>query len=535
MFLRPGIALIRVVFPVLLAANVAFAQDAPRVINLETRNTEELIASTDNLRQKLWDDPQRPRYHFMPRQAWMNDINGAIFWKGRYHIFYQHNPEGGYWKWMQWGHASSVDLMHWVHHPIALTPDRDGPDQGGCFSGGAFLNKQGTPTFIYHGVSGGTCLATADDDLLIHWTKHPANPVIRVPQEGEPGHGKYIVFDPTAWLEGDTYFALIGNRIPGTEGDATALFTSKDLEHWEFVGPFYKSHRRWTDTREDCAVPDFFGLGNKHMLLFCSHLQGTQYYLGRWNGKDSFEVETHGWMHWPGGHLGGPRSLLDDKGRRIFFDWIREIRGDGRERASGWSGVMTLPRILSLAEDGSTLLIEPVPELEVLRFNPRTRQNIDVAADADIKLDDINGDNLELAVEMQPNGAKEFGVTVRCSADGAEQTLIICEPSANKLKIDISKSTLDEEIRKRYNCYRGRGAPVKAQEAPFELRDGESLKLRIFVDRSVLEVFANGRQCITQRIHPTCSDSLGVALFSRGGGAKVISLEAWEMAPANSY
>lgn len=134
---------------------------------------------------------------------------------------------------------------------------------------------------------------------------------------------------------------------------------------------------------------------------------------------------------------------------------------------------MTLPRILSLADDGSTLLIEPVPELEVLRFNPRKRQNIHVAADTEIKLDDISGDSLELAVEIEPQNAKEFGVKVRCSADGAERTLIICEPSANKLKIDISKSTLDEEIGKRYHCYRGRGARVKAQEAPFELKPGE--------------------------------------------------------------
>ena len=158
-----------------------------------------------------------------------------------------------------------------------------------------------------------------------------------------------------------------------------------------------------------------------------------------------------------------------------------------------------------------------------------------MAADADIKLDAISGDSLELAVEMQPTGASEFGLKVRCSEDGAEQTLIICEPSAHKLKIDISKSTLDEAIRESYHCYRHKGAPVKAQEAPLELRDGENMKLRIFVDRSVVEVFANGRQCITQRIHPTRSDSLGVALFARGGSAKAISLEAWEMAPTNSY
>ncbi len=80
--------------------------------------TEERIAGAWELKDGLARDPHRPTYHFTPPWAWMNDVNGAIFWRGRYHIFYQHNPEGGYWKWMQWGHASSIDLVHWVHHPI---------------------------------------------------------------------------------------------------------------------------------------------------------------------------------------------------------------------------------------------------------------------------------------------------------------------------------------------------------------------------------------------------------------------------------
>jgi beta-fructofuranosidase len=102
-------------------------------VNLEPEieKTENLIACAQELEQKFRNDPHRPKYHFMPPSAWMNDINGAIFWKGRYHIFYQHNPEGGYWNWMQWGHASSIDLVHWVHHPIALTPTLDGPDRNG--------------------------------------------------------------------------------------------------------------------------------------------------------------------------------------------------------------------------------------------------------------------------------------------------------------------------------------------------------------------------------------------------------------------
>ena len=244
-------------------------------------------------------------------------------------------------------------------------------------------------------------------------------------------------------------------------------------------------------------------------------------------------------MSWPGGHLGGGITVLDGDGRRIFFDWIRETRTQEAERASGWSGVMTVPRILSLAEDGS-LVIEPAPELEVLRQNHRHHENLHLTADSELALDDVRGDCLELAVEVDLAEAGEFGVKVRCSPEGEEETAIVCNPSAKTLGVNISKSTLDKSIR--YIYYRNESATkrvpegkrvVNAQEAPFELLPGESLKLRIFLDRSVLEVFANGRQCVTQRIYPTRGDSLGVALFSRGGNVNVKFLDAWDMAPAN--
>ena len=505
-------------------------------MNTAIEKTEALIHSRRVLDAMYDDDPYRPRYHFTPPFGWMNDINGSIFWKGRYHIFYQHNPEGGYWKWMQWGHASSVDLVHWVHHPIALTPDLNGPDRGGCFSGGALVNREGIPTFIYHGIPDGTCIATSDDDLLITWDKHPANPVIPVPAPGEKGHGEYIVFDPCAWLEGDTYYALIGNTIPGQSGDGTALFKSSNLVEWEFVRSFYESRREWTDEAEDCAVPDFYPLGDKHMLLFCSHWLGTQYYLGRFE-NEQYHVESYERMSWEGGLLGGPRSLLDTQGRRIFFDWIREIRGIEEERASGWSGVMTLPRILSLASDGS-LQIEPVPELECLRINPKERKNITLGTDGELNLEEIQGNCLELAVEIDPGDATEVGVQVLCSLDHAEQTGILYVPAEGTLKIDISRSTLNEAIQ--YPRYRSSGGNerlpvserlVDAERAPFTLKDNETLQLRIYVDKSVVEVFANGRQCITQRVYPTRADSTGVRLLSHGGQAHFRSIQAWDMAP----
>jgi sucrose-6-phosphate hydrolase SacC (GH32 family) len=505
------------------------------------RKTEDWIRNARELREKFRRDPHRPRYHLVSPAGWMNDINGCLFWKGRYHIFYQYNSSAAYWKpSMQWGHASSADLVHWVYHPIALTPTPDGPDRAGCFSGGALISKDGKPTIIYHGHNAGTCIATSEDDLLIHWTKHPANPVIPIPKPGEPGHDKYIVFDPCAWREGDSYGALIGNRVPNRPGDATSLFRSTDLVHWEYAGPFYEWNPRGTDPHEDCAVPDFFPLGRKHVLLFCSHLRATQYYIGRYEG-DRFHPETHEMMSWPGGHLNGPRTLLDGQGRRLFFDWIAEAREVEAQRASGWSGVVTLPRVLSLSED-DTLRIEPAPEVEKCRYNPRSYVNPPLPADSELRLETIRGDCLELALEIEPGDARQFGVKVRCSPDRVEQTAVVCDPGAKTLSVDMGQSTLNERIT--YWHYRGfqpsreeelsrEEQRVTVQSAPFALKPGEPLRLRIFLDRSVLEVFANGRQCITQRIYPTRPDSLDVVLFAHGGRVKVKSVTAWDMAPTN--
>ena len=236
------------------------------------------------------------------------------------------------------------------------------------------------------------------------------------------------------------------------------------------------------------------------------------------------------------------RVLIDGNGRRICFDWMLEFRGpfdSPTNRASGWAGAMTLPRILSLADDGS-LRIEPAPELDVLRMNPRRLHDLSLAADSQFAINNVRGDCLELSVEIRPEDAREFGVKVRFSPDGAEQTVVLYDAQSRKLKVDVSRSSLDSDVR--YEYYRTPKAlerlpeearTVQAQEAPFELAPGEGLSLRLFLDRSVLEVFANSRQCITQRIYPTRPDSLGVLLFSRGGSVSVKSLQAWDMAPAH--
>ncbi len=512
-------------------------------IQATAENIENLLHSARELRHRLWEDPHRPRYHLMPPEGFFNDANGTIFWKGRYHVFYLGrmplpNPDKpGTIQWLPvFDHSSSRDLVHWIHHPPAIKPVADGSTPKGIYSGDAIENAP-VPTLIYHVPGQGTCIATSDDEELIHWTPLPANPVIPMPSQPQ----EYTVFDPCAWYDQGTYYALIGNKNsrPGYEGDSTSLFCSTDLANWEYRGPFYRSNRRWTNEVEDCACPDFFPIGDKHMLLMHGHRPYgmAHYYLGRYQ-DEQFVPEIHRRMNWPGGQLSAPETLLDDKGRRIFFGWIREARP---WQEYGWASVMTLPRSLSLAEDG-TLCIEPVPELETLRMTHRRWADIQLTSDARMDIEEVRGDCLELVVEIEPGTATEFGVKVRCSPDGTEETTIVCMPRRGILKIDFSKSTLDDDVK--YPRFTGQDEPeviddsqryASSQEAPFELAFGEPLKLHIFLDRSVLEVFANDRQCLTQRIYPTRADSLGTSIFAYGGQSILRFLDVWDMLPVNSW
>ncbi|MHC4633398.1 MAG: glycoside hydrolase family 32 protein, partial [Planctomycetota bacterium] len=244
-----------------------------------------------------------------------------------------------------------------------------------------------------------------------------------------------------------------------------------------------------------------------------------------------FTPQLHERMNWPGGTCFAPESLLDDRGRRIMWAWVLDRRPRNQY---GWSGTMTLPRVLSLHKDG-TLRIEPIEELKQLRMHAGRHERIKVADGSPVTLDDVHGDCLELDLIIKPGSAKRFGVKLRCSPDGAEQTVIECDPSAKHLKIDVKKSSLDQ-VKYFTFCMKGGNNPqVTEQIVPFQLKKSENLRLRIFLDRSILEVFANNRQCVTQRIYPTREDSTSVVLFAEGGSVEVQSLQAWQMAPTNHW
>lgn len=482
-------------------------------------------------RMALIDDPQRPAYHFVvPEGACMPfDPNGALYWKGKYHLSYIYQDERG----CCWGHASSVDLVHWRFHPTPLFPGPGDVDRG-MFSGNVFVNLKGEATALYHGVDAGNCIATSTDDDLIHWTKLPSNPIIPNPKKGDPEFGKYTSWDPHGWVEGGTYYAIFGGT-PGA-GTLATLFKGKSLDKWEYAGLFLDRDLPEINADDDISCPDFFKIGDKHMLLCISHKRGCRYYLGRWE-NEKFYPETHAWMNWPGGTFFAPESLVDNQGRRIMWAWVLDMMPGQEPPKSGWSGTMSLPRHLWLADDG-TLRMAPVKELESLRYNARHKENIALSDGKAVTLDGVRGDCLDLALEIDPGTARQVAVTIRRSPNGEEETPIIYDAEAGTLRVELGKSSDGgylKHVSYIVSMNGGDNPEVTAQVAPFKLNDGEPLKLRVLMDKSIVEIFANERQAVTQRIDPTRPDSMGIALSATGGNAVVKTIDAWDMAPANPW
>ena len=503
----------------------------------QNREIGEMIPAQRNLRNGLVRDLHRPLYHIVAPEGVCRpfDPNGAIWWKGRYHLFYifqnEELPHGG----DSWGHISSSDLVHWRHHPTALAPAIGDPEKG-IYSGCALLSKDGTPTIVYLGVDAGICIARASDDNLDVWTKEPSNPVIPIPREGDEDFGKYVVHDPHVWLENGAYYAIINGWA---QWDTAYLFRSTDLLHWEYQRRFYEPRAECTDKDEDFACPDFFPLVDRHMLLCISHKRGCRYYLGSYD-NGVFHPEQHARLNWDGGPCFAPESLLAPDGRRVFWAWALDRRPDEEAKSTGWSGCMTLPRVLSLSDAG-TLMIDPPQEIELLRGALTEVRSLELR-DRTV-VDGVSGDSLELDIEVDLQGAAGLIVRVRESRDGSESTAVGYDATSQELFVDVTRSTQDANVKYPSLCwnpvsswYQSDSDPgATVQRAPLALETGEPLKLRIFVDRSIVEVFANSRQCITHRTYPTKIDAKGVALESLGSPLLVTRLSAWPMAPSNAW
>jgi len=485
----------------------AFLQISGAAALASARHESRFAASCDDssLRRKLASDPLRPQYHLMPAHNWMNDPNGPIYFGGRYHMYHQYNPHGATWGNMHWAHATSPDMIHWQHEPIALAPTPGGPDADGVFSGSAVLDN-GKPTVIYTAVAppssaadatlrDGThtwretqCLAVAQDKELRIWKKL-SQPVIATPPTGVEVTG---FRDPALWREGNKWMLILGSGIRG-RGGMIFLYTSSDLRHWTFLHPLIEGPlTRSTgvnpvDTGEMWECPDFFPLGNKHVLLV-STMGKVRWKVGTY-ANQRFTPEKEGVVDW--GSYYAAKTMLDASGRRILWGWIPETRPNADLISAGWAGAMSLPRVLSLSPQNE-LQTEVAPIAGKLR--EEQVENIDAVR--------IKGLAAESDLRLHPT-ADDF--SLRLYSDAGDFVSISC-----------SKQSGTRELR------------VNTIAAPLPGPAGSPVRLHMFLDGSVLEVFANDTVALTARIYHNPSGPLRLKLE---GDVKIMSLKTWQMKP----
>ena len=420
--------------------------------------------------------------HPGPGEAMPGDPNCAFYWKGRYHLHYIYTHQDGF----SFAHVSSPDMVHWKWHPTTLTPPKTGH---GMFSGTGFFTREGRPAIIYHGEgSGRNQLAIAQDDELEKWSAPIAlEPKIRPEQDG----GKIAHWDPDAWIDRGSYYALSGGS-PGS-GKPPTLFKSADLKSWDYLGLFLTRDMPEVRKDEDISCPNFFKIGGKDMLLCISHTLGCRYYLGEWK-DEKFTPDFHARMNWHGWDFFAPESVLTADGRRVMWAWCN--------LGFPQSGIQSLPRELSLPDDG-VLRIKPLRELETLRYDEKREEGITVKSDAPVRLKEMAGNAVELKVSIEPGAAKEFGVEVYGDGEGRGGFPIAIEPEGKTLRLG-------------------------AMKVPFEMKAGEPVELRVFLDRNMIEVFASDRQAAvaTHKYEP---GNVDIRLFSKGGDVVVKEVKGWKM------
>lgn len=445
-------------------------------------------------------DPLRPACHLMPPHNWMNDPNGPIFWKGKYHLFYQLNPHAAVWGDMHWGHAISADMVHWHHEPFALAPTPGGPDSEGCFSGSAVV-YDGRPTFIYTGVQnaapdrvtlhdGGDklretqMLATAQDDELLHWRKL-AQPIIAAPPAGSTVTG---FRDPCPWHEHDAWYLGVGSGERGL-GGCVLLYRSQDLQHWEYLHKLAEGKPNGLQETNPCdsgemwECPDFFQIDGQHCLFYSTEnkvIWTTGIYDAR---AHLYMAKRHGVLDH--GAYYAPKSFLAPDGRRILWGWIRETRPEAEFSAAGWAGAMSLPRVLGVDSDGQ-LTMKPAVEVETLRQAPghATVQN---AAPWRKTLEHLRW---ELSLNI-PEPATT--ITVRLRTDGKP---------AWELSLDYPNRTVQ--------CGNTQFV-VPAMKSP-------GYALRLFVDGSVVETFIGDTDALTSRVYALKPGQTELEIETSGSG-----------------
>jgi fructan beta-fructosidase len=444
---------------------------------------------------ELYNETYRPQFHFSPRKNWTNDPNGLVYYKGEYHLFFQHNPFGIDWGNMTWGHAVSTDLVHWKQVGNALDPDK----LGTMFSGSAVVDWNNTAGFqkgdektlvAIYTAAGGTsdlskgqpftqCIAYSTDAGKT-WTKYEKNPVLQHIVGGNR--------DPkVVWYEPDKKWIMALYK----DGSTFAFFSSPDLKTW--------THLHDIDVPGCDECPDFFPLavdGDKNNMKWVWTAANGRYLVGSFDGKrfaPQTKVQHSDW----GRNYYAVQTFSDTPdGRRIQIAWMR----GGRYPKMPFNQQMSFPCEMKLRNTPQGLRMDrtPVKELDLLRTKEQKWSDVTVKP-GDNPLAGVSGELMEIQAEIEMGDASGFSFNTRGEI--------------------INYSAADKKI----TCL-GASAPLDPA--------GKTIKLQILVDRSSIEVFGNAGEIAMTSCFLAKPGNKELALTGTGGTIRVVSMQVYELKSA---
>jgi len=489
------------------------------------KKEENLLAkarqSIRNKKETVNNDYYRLQYHIVPPAGLLNDPNGFIQFDGEYHLFYQFNPLATTHETKFWAHLKSTDLVEWEELPLALAPLQD-YETHGCYSGSA-VNDNGRFTLIYTGnvkdEAGKRetyqCLAVTEDGVNFE----KLGPVIENQPAGYTRHFR----DPKVWQKDGQWYMVIGTQTKDEEG-RVLLFESLDLNKWDLIGEVAGSNLRGlNDFGYMWECPDLFELNGKDVLIALpqgvdskgdafNNIYQAGYLVGDLDYQTA-ELDHNGFQELDRGFdFYAAQTTLDQQGRRILVAWmgLPDQEENYVERTNEWVHALTIPRVLTLNEDNK-LMQQPIAELKKLRRAKVSYSDVEIA-NQELELDGIRGDVVELIAEFEVVDAVEWGLKVRCSADGSQETIIRYNQQSEKLTLDRSNSGQGESGLRRCT-----------------IEKKERIKLHLFLDTSSLELFVNeGAEVFTSRIYPD-ETSQKIKFFAQGGVVKLKQVQQWEL------
>ena len=456
--------------------------DAPRgKCQADATVAKEWVISTT----EPYNESFRPQFHFSSDKGGLGDPNGLVFYRGEYHLCFQHGA---------WGHAISPDLLHWHQLPDAINPD----SMGAIFSGSAVVDWSNTAGFqqgdektivdIYTSwktkETASQCLAYSNDRGRT-FTKYSGNPVIKTIAPGNR--------DPKVIWHESTKRWIMALFLDGANPNF-ALLSSPDLKEWSQTQSF--------KCEGGIECPDFFPLpvtGKPGKTMWVYTNGNGNYLVGDFDGT-TFKSDGKARKIDFGANYYAVQTVSDiptNDGRRIQIAWMRSASYPGMP----FGGQMSFPCVLTLRDVGGTLTLfrYPVNEIESLRTKSVVSvKDQPIAPDAN-PLAAVKGDLFDINAEFAVGEAKEIVFTLR----------------GQTVRYDVPKRTLRVI---------DRDAPL----APV----GDRVKLRILVDRTSIEVFGNDGQVSSTNAFVADPDLKDISLTAIGGTAKMVKLDVYELKSA---